>query len=108
MYSLILAQLVFTAIVGYIAMNSPAFKSTFVNTPVIIIVSALLLAISLCIGCCTDFFRRFALPIFIAFTLLEALLVGIVVSGYQSSVVLVAVLITVGLVLALTLYACIR
>ena len=71
-----------------------------------IILSVLLMAMSCVIGCCTDVFRKCALPFFIAFTLVFSLLVGIIVCGYQSKVVLIAVGITFVVVAALTAYAC--
>ena len=58
------------------------------------------------IGCCMQAFRQCALPIFIVFTLIVSLLVGVCVSAYKSSTVLLAVGITLTLVLALTIYAC--
>jgi hypothetical protein len=96
----------FTVILGFIGMNSPAFKSIFVNTPAIIIISVSLIGVSLVIGCCTDFFRRYALPIFIIFTILMALTVAISVSAYSSKVILLAAGITLALTTGLTAFAC--
>ena len=72
----------------------------------VIALSVLLIILSIVIGCCTDFFRRYALPIFIIFTLLVSVLVAICISAYQSSVVLIAVVFTLVLVIGLTIYAC--
>jgi hypothetical protein len=77
------------------------------NTPMVIIISVGLLAVTIVMACCTDFFRRHALPIFIIFTLLMALLVSIAITGFSSKVVLMAVVITLGLTIGLTIYACI-
>jgi len=75
--------------------------------PMIIILSVLLMGLSCFIACLPDLFRRFALPIFIAFTLVFSLILGITICGYKSKVVLMAAGITFLLVTALTVYACI-
>lgn len=72
----------------------------------LIIVSVALLAVTIVIACCTDFFRKYALPLFIIFTLLMALLVAMSICAFKSKVVLLAVGITLFLTIALTIYAC--
>lgn len=64
------------------------------------------MVLSCVIGCCNEVFKKFALPIFIAFTLLFALLVAISICGFKSKIVLMAAGLTFLLVLALTAYAC--
>jgi FtsH-binding integral membrane protein len=64
------------------------------------------MALSCVIGCCTEVFRKYALPIFIVFTLLFALLVAISISNYKSKVIMLAAGLTLLLVVALTAYAC--
>ena len=59
------------------------------------------------IACCMQTFRKYALPIFIVFTILMSLLVAIAISGYSSQAILTAVGITLFLVVGLTVYACI-
>ncbi len=105
-YTLLTLQLLVTIGIGFWAFNSPVFKKVFVNLPMIIILSVVLMALSCVIGCALATFRKYALPIFIAFTLVFALLVGISISGYQSKIVLMAAGITFALVAALTIYAC--
>ena len=105
-YTLVTLQLLVTAGIGYWGYNSQWFKDTFVQIVPMIILSVLVLGISIVIGCCTDVFRRYALPLFIIFTLLLSLLVAISISGYKSDSVLLAVAITMALVVALTIYAC--
>jgi FtsH-binding integral membrane protein len=73
----------------------------------IIILSVLLMGLSCFISCLPDLFRKFALPIFIVFTLVFSLILGITICGYKSKVVLMAAGITFLLVAALTVYACI-
>jgi FtsH-binding integral membrane protein len=106
-YALVSIQLLVTTAIGYIGYNSPGFKETFGNTAVVLILSVIMIALSIVIGCCTDFFRRYALSIFIIFTIVVSLLVAVCVSAYKSSVVLLSVGITLVLVIALTIYACI-
>lgn len=64
------------------------------------------MALSCFIGCAVAAFRKWALPIFIVFTLVFALLIGISICGYKSKIVLMAAGITFLLVAALTIYAC--
>ena len=99
-------QLLITIVIGYFAYNSDWFKRAFINLPMIIILSVLLIALSFFIGCCVDTFRKVALPVFIVFTLLFAIIVGISICGYRSKVVLMAAGITFILVAGLTAYAC--
>jgi len=73
---------------------------------VVIVLSVALLALSIVIACCTDFFRKYALPLFITFTVLMSIMVAIAICAYQSKVVLTAAGITLLLSAALTLYAC--
>ena len=87
-------------------MNSEIFKKIFVNTPVIIILSVLMVALSCVVGCCTDFMRKFGLPIFILFTIVMSLLVGIACAGTKPHIVLAAAGLTCLIVAALTAYAC--
>jgi len=75
--------------------------------PAFIIITVLLITLSIIIACCTDVFRRYALPIFVLFTALISLLVAIGISAYKSESILAAVLITSVLVVGLTVYACI-
>ena len=105
-YTLLSLQLLVTAGVSAWAMNSQAFTKIFVNTPVIIIVSVLIMAISLVIGCCTEVVRKYGLPILIFFTLLFSILVGIICSMTSSKIVLMAAGITAVIVIGLTAYAC--
>lgn len=100
-------QLFITIIIGLYAYNVTLFRVFFVNLPMIIILTVLLFAFSCVIGCFTETFRKCALPIFIAFTIVMALLVGISICAYRSKVVLMAAGITFVLVLALSAYACI-
>lgn len=105
-YLLLSFQLLLTAGIGYLAYSSTTFRSTFINTATVIIVSVALLAVSIVIGCCTDVFRKYALPLFLLFTALEAFLVAIAICGFSSKVILMAVGITLALTLVLTIYAC--
>lgn len=93
-------------IIGYWAFNSPLFKKIFINAPMIIILSVLLIVMSCVIGCALAAFRKYALPIFIAFTIVFALIIGISICAYKSKVILMAAGITLLLVVALTAYAC--
>lgn len=72
----------------------------------LIILTILLFAFSCVIGCFTETFRKCALPIFIGFTVVMSILVGISICAYNSKVVLMAAGITFILVLALSAYAC--
>jgi hypothetical protein len=76
------------------------------NTPMIAILSVVLMGLSCAMGCCTEAIRKFALPFFIAFTLIFALLVGISICGYKSKVILIAAGITFLISLVLTAFAC--
>lgn len=76
------------------------------STAVIILVSVGLIALSLVISCCTDVFRKYALPLFILFTILMSILVAISICGFQSKVILMTVAITLVLTIALTIFAC--
>jgi hypothetical protein len=64
------------------------------------------MAVTCFISCATETFRKYALPLFGAFTIIFSILVGVAVSHYKSMTVLTAVGVTFGLVVALTLYAC--
>ena len=77
------------------------------NTPMIIIISVGLLTVSMVLACCISFFRRYALPLFIIFTVLMALMVAIAITGFSSKAILMAVGITLALTIGLTIYACI-
>lgn len=105
-YLLLTMQLLLTAAIGYFGYNSPAFRKIFANTAVVIVLSVALLALSIVIACCTDFFRKYALPLFITFTLLMSIMVAIAISAYESKVVLTAAGVTLLLAAALTIYAC--
>lgn len=105
-YSLLTLQLFVTIAIGIWAYNSELFKTIFINIPMIIILSVVLMALSCFIGCAVNTFRKYALPLFIAFTLVFALLIGISICGYKSKIVLMAAGITFLLVTALTIYAC--
>ena len=100
-------QLLITAGIGFIGYNNPGFKQTFGSLPAFIIITVLLLTLCIVISCCTDVFRRYALPIFVLFTGLISLLVAIGITAYKSESILAAVLITSVLVVGLTVYACI-
>jgi FtsH-binding integral membrane protein len=76
------------------------------NTAVVIVVSVSLIAITLVMACCTDFFRRHALPLFIIFTLLMSLMVAMSICGFKSNIILMAAGITLVMTIALTIYAC--
>lgn len=95
-----------TIIIGIYAYNVPLFKVLFANIPMLIILTILLFAFSCVIGCFTETFRKCALPIFIGFTVVMSILVGISICAYNSKVVLMAAGITFILVLALSAYAC--
>jgi FtsH-binding integral membrane protein len=99
-------QLILTTVIGYIGYNSVPFQEVLVSIPIIIIVSVGLLALSIVIGCCTNFFRKYALPIFITFTVLMSLLVAISICGLKSKVILLAVGITLVVTIGLTIFAC--
>jgi FtsH-binding integral membrane protein len=105
-YLLLTLQLLVTTGLGYFAFNSPAFKETFASTAVVIVLSVAIMAISIVIACCTEFFRKYAIPLFIVFTILMAIMVAISICAYESKVVLTAAVITLVLAAALTLYAC--
>jgi FtsH-binding integral membrane protein len=105
-YLLISLQLLLTTVIGYIAYNSITFKEIFVNTAMVLGMSVALLAISIVMACCTDFFRKYALPLFVAFTVLMSIIVGISICGYKSNVILTAAAITLLLTISLTIYAC--
>ena len=101
-------QLIVTALVAVWAMNSQTFKNIFVNTPMIIVVSVSLMAVSIAVACFQEVMRKYGLPILIVFTLLFSILVGIICAQTKSSIVLTAFGITAFLVIALTAYACIN
>ena len=105
-YTLVTLQLLVTAGIGYWGYHSVWFKKTFANLVSVIVLSVLLVTISCFIACCMTTFRKYALPLFIIFTLLISILVAISISAYKSSVVMLAVGITLLLVIALTIYAC--
>lgn len=105
-YMLLSLQLLFTCLLGYFAYNSEWFRLTFINPATIIVVSVALLAVSIVMGCCTDFFRRYALPLFVIFTFLMAMMVAISICGFKSKIILTAAAITLGLTIVLTIYAC--
>jgi FtsH-binding integral membrane protein len=71
-----------------------------------IILSVLLIAVSCFMGCAMTAFRRLAPVIFVIFTILMALLLGISICNYKSKIILMAAGITFLLVAALTAYAC--
>jgi FtsH-binding integral membrane protein len=105
-YTLLTLQLLVTIGIGFWAYNSPLFQKIFVNIPAIIILSVLLMAMSCFIACATEAFRKFALPIFILFTIVFSLLIGISICGYKSKIILMAAGLTFLLVAALTIFAC--
>lgn len=72
----------------------------------IIILSVSIVAIGIVLSCCVETFRKYALPLFVLFTLVFALLVGVTICGYKSTVVLLAAGLTLLVVIALTAYAC--
>lgn len=77
------------------------------NKPVVIILSVLLMAMSIVISCCVDVVRKFGLPIMLVFTIVFALLVGVICATTKSSIVLTAAGITAVVVVGLTIFACI-
>jgi len=105
-YTLLVLQLLTTAGIGAWGYSSPWFKQAFVNVPALIILTVLIIAVTCAIACCMQTFRKYALPIFIVFTILMSLLVAIAISGYSSQAILTAVGITLFLVVSLTIYAC--
>lgn len=106
MYTILSIQLIITAAVCAWAMKTQSFKTMFVNTPAIIIISVLLMALSIVVGCCGETMRKYGLPILIGFTILFSLLVGIICAGTKPEIVLMATAITAVVVVALTIYAC--
>lgn len=105
-YTLLSIQLIITALVCVWAMKSDSFKTIFVNTPAIIIVSVLLMAFSCFIGCFSEALQKYGLPIMLVFTLLFSILVGIICSKTKPEIVLTATAITAAIVIALTIFAC--
>lgn len=106
-YTLLTLQLLFTAVIGYLGYNIPAFQQFFKSTPVVIVVSVGLIAITMVMACCIDLFRKYALPFFALFTVLLSILVAASICGFQSKVIMMAVAITLVLTISLTIYACI-
>lgn len=106
-YLLLTLQLLFTAVIGYLGYNNKTFQSIFLNPVTIVITSVSLIAVSIVMACCTDFFRRHALPLFLIFTFFMSILVAASICGFQSKLILTAVVITLVLTVALTIYACI-
>ena len=88
-------------------MNSKTFKNTFVNTPAIIILSVLLIASSIAIGCCWRALRPYGPIVTIVFTLIFALMIGIVCAGTKPDIVAMAAAITFVICVGLTIFACI-
>lgn len=105
-YTLLTIQLLITVGFCYWAMSSQTFKNIFVNTPVIIIVSVLLMAFMCVIACCRDFMRKYGLPVFIIFTILMSIMVGIACVGTKPHIVFAAAGLTLLIVIVLTAYAC--
>jgi FtsH-binding integral membrane protein len=103
---LLTIQLLVTIGIGYWGYNSVTFKAIFVNIPALIILTVLLIGLSCFIGCCLHEFRKCAIFIFIAFTIVFALLVGISICAYKSKIILLAAAITFALTLGLTAFAC--
>lgn len=95
-----------TIVLGYVAYNSPTFQKIFVNLPVIIVLSVALMALTCAMACFHDQFKKCALPFYITFTVIFALLIAISICGFRSKVVLLAAGITFAIVTVLTLYAC--
>jgi FtsH-binding integral membrane protein len=87
-------------------MNSESFRKTFGSTAAIIILSVGLMVFSIVIGCCQDFTRKYGLPILIIFTIIFALLVGVICSASNPQVVTTAAGITALVVIALTIFSC--
>lgn len=80
-YTILSIQLIITALVCVWAMKTQSFKTIFVNTPAMIIISVLLIVLSIVVGCCVETMRKYGLPILLAFTFLFAVLVGIICAG---------------------------
>jgi len=106
-YTLLAIQLIITTLICVWAMNSTSFKQIFGNTVSIIVLSVLLMAMSIAIACCTEFVRRFGLPVLLAFTLVFGLLIGIICANTNSQVVLAAAGITAVVVIGLTIFSCV-
>ena len=87
-------------------LDNEKFKSIFANTPVIIILSVAILALSIVIGCCVEFMRKYGLIIFIIFTVLFSLFVGIACALSKPYLVFTAAGITCLIVVSLTAFAC--
>ncbi len=90
----------------YLAYNNQSIKDIIGQTWVVITASVLLLAMTIFIYCFTETFRKFALPIFIIFTIVFSVVVASVVSAYDSKTVLAAAALTAAVVVGLTAYAC--
>lgn len=105
-YTLLSIQLIITALICLIAMKSQTFRNIFGNAVAVIILSVLLLVFSIAIGCCAETFRKYGLPILIVFTVIFALLVGVICSMTKPEIVLAATGITALIVVGLTIYAC--
>jgi hypothetical protein len=105
-YLLLSLQLLVTAILVLFSMYSPAYKSFVGNSITIIVASVGLLVVGLVMACCFEAARPFQVPLFIIFTILEAILVSAVTAFTSSKIVALAALMAFALVVVLTIYAC--
>ncbi|KAI1839836.1 hypothetical protein JX265_012552 [Neoarthrinium moseri] len=105
-YTILTAQLIVTAIVSGLSFWSDSYKSWIQSHPALVYVS-LFGAIGFML---LTYWKRKSYPtnlLFLSgFTLLEAYSVSVIVSFYQTSIVLNAVVLTGGIFVFLTLFAC--
>jgi len=105
-YTILTAQLILTGAVSSLSFFSQGYRNFIQSNPVLIWVSLLASMVFLCL----TYWKRHSYPtnlLFLSgFTLLEAYTISVVVSLYDSSVVLNAVFLTAGIFLFLTAFAC--
>lgn len=105
-YTLLAISLIVTTLVCLWATNSQSFKTAFCNIPAMTILSILLFIISMAAACCAQQMQKYGLIIFIAFVVVESLLVGILCAQTNPHTVLTSAGITALIVIGLTIYAC--
>ena len=106
-FALVTLQLLLTSVIAGISYNNRTFSSWLITPSVYIISSIGLITISIIISCCTNFFRKFALPLFVLFTLFASFLVSMSIYFESPQAILLAFLATFILTFSLTIYACI-
>lgn len=106
-YGLLAVQLIITTLICAVAMNDPAFSNFFLQPPVYLCLFVVYIAMCFILGCCTDFARKYGLPILVVFTIVFGLIVGIICAGTSPVTVLTAAGITAVVVIALTIFSCI-